>query len=290
MRPAVREAYVANRESHLEAQIVEYAAVEDEPYMKPDQALLAHLRRTDVDPKTGGEASIEDQDVNCMVIWARPPREAIDLILELQSDLADLVGNDLFPIPAEHLHCSVLEVSHRHSVAHLRRVAAEVSTDRLQNMLDEASSLDPKPALECPQLNFDRSGVALNFVPVADEPYTYHHLRSQLQTRLLKSGIGVDTCYTAATAHIAISRVVGTESLATTDGAQRLVDGIGKINRNLRLRYWAEPTDRGSTFRWRVGEEKSLELQLGYLKFGRDRKEALLVGRVDGAVNTVDYS
>ena len=275
----VREVYQSTRESHLAAKAADLAAKKT---VTPDKALVAHLARKASDAKTGRDTSSEVDDINCMGFLARLPRPVLDVVLRVQQELVSLLGpEDLWLAPEEVVHLSVLEVSHRHSMEHLRAVECEVSTSRLQEMLDYVSNLAPRqPALECPQLNLDNMGIALNFLPVSDEEYTYHHLRRDLQARLLDTGISIDTCYTAPTAHVTIGRFIGDAFFREPGAMDKLLAKVAEINRLLRDEYWPGADSPGShALVWRVGEDIPFELQLGYLKFGRSREKASLLGR-----------
>jgi hypothetical protein len=189
----------------------------------------------------------------------------ISLIQSLQSRLSSLIGSDLHLIPSQDLHLSVIELSHRHSVAHLRSVVNEIGTSRIQNMLNLLSGLDRKPSLVYPQLNIDKMGMAISFVPSSQQSYTYHHLRADMHGKALESGISIDMCYTAPSAHVTIGRFVGNGSFEEEERRIEFVGLVEEINGEL----------KGE---WVVGEDEGLELQLGYLKFGRARARGDMCG------------
>ncbi|KAF2458966.1 hypothetical protein BDY21DRAFT_283040 [Lineolata rhizophorae] len=275
----------------------------------PDAALIKHLsyRRTSIE-----EDELSTHDVNCLVIWARPTAQVLELLHDIQQKLTTLVGDDLYPIRAVDMHLSVLELSHRHSVSHLRFVYAQVGNHRLQKMLDLPFTLasgsgnpdginpsagppdsgKPNGIRAClvePQVMFDAKGVAVGFVPAArpnevDSQFTYNHLRASLQNHALESGVEIDTCYTAPLAHVTIGRFVGNKWFGGDDAAlgnmkrermQRWVEEIENVNEWLRRVYWEDK----KRVKWVVGAEKGLEVQLGYVKFGRGSEDADLVGR-----------
>ena len=152
----------------------------------------------------------------------------------------------------------------------------------------DSASATAAPRLVRPMLTFDQRGIALTFVPAAAKPYTYHHLRAALQAHALRSGLAIDTCYTAPTAHVTIARFVGTGAFFERDGsggdavaaaARHFVEVVQQINEELRAGW--ETEEGGEEERvgsWTVGGEKGLEYQLGYLKFGRGTEVAELVG------------
>ena len=178
--------------------------------MTSDKALIKHLTRQSRPADSSNEEADPDaQEINCCVIWARPSGNVLSLVHSLQKRLSALIGPDLHTIPSQDLHLSVIELSHRHSVAHLRSVIDEIGKLRIQDILDMASKLDTKPSLVYPQLNIDKMGMALSFVPSSQQKYTYHHLRADMHTKALKSGVSIDMCYTAPSAHVTIGRFVG---------------------------------------------------------------------------------
>ena len=302
--------------------------------MIPDEALIRHLERqkrlsdgNDCD-STAGET--DSESINCLVFWARPSPATLSLLDSLQRRIVSLVGSDVHLIPQTDLHLSVLELSHRHPVSHLHSVAEKVGAPRIQRILDTPHGR-PYPRLVAPRLVFDRKGVALSFLPSPNDeddcgggggqngrehrnvndqdhnvnnsiqPWTYHHLRSAMHSIALESGISIDLCYTAPSAHITFGRFVSTDNFFNSPSSSAtFLNLIREINVELRRR-WPESLalnlgldgddgdDRDDTMKdkgdcatdaleWRVGKEKSLELQLGYLKFGRKRELAYMTG------------
>jgi hypothetical protein len=239
----------------------------------PDQALLKHLarqkrlrQRHEPDPND----DTDTQEMNCCVIWARPPHTVLDTIQAIQADLQGVVGDDLYLIPRQDLHLSVIELSHRHTVPQLRSVAAQIGPPRIQEILDLISTLDTKPGLVAPTISFDKMGIALTFLPSDADPYTYHHLRSDMHARALESGTKIDMCYTAPSAHITIGRFIGNKSFETAESRNKFVHLIRDYNN----------ASRGQQDEWIVGESQGLEMQLGYLKFGREISKTDMVGKV----------
>ncbi|RAH69796.1 uncharacterized protein BO66DRAFT_471731 [Aspergillus aculeatinus CBS 121060] len=267
-----------------------------------DEALIRYLKlQTD---ETDGAQEIEQlsqQDVNCLVIWTRPDPPIMRLLLDIQRRLSRFVGPDLHLTPPASLHLSIIELSHRHPIAHLREVYAHIGEPQLKELLDTPRSEYHREQrhiarLVKPKLLFDKLGVAISFVPAAadddddddnESPYTYHHLRNQLHTRALTTGVSIDTCYTAPIAHVTLGRFVGTacfqgEEAGVGDGPgkaeeqerramERWVGLIMEINEELERECWGQVI-------WDVGRRTALEIQLGYIKFGRGVEEAELVG------------
>ena len=258
--------------------------------MTTDQALIKHLerekRRKNQAPDSVPAAQDDDldwQDVNCLVVWARPPPYMIKFMEQLQSRIARIVGSDLHLIPEDHLHLSVIELSHRHPVPFLHSAVEQIGRQRIQNMLDMVGSLPNKPRLVCPQLSFDRMGLAINFLPSGEDQYTYHHLRSNMHTMALESGASIDMCYTAPSAHVTLGRFVGSGFFESQENSDRFLKAIAEINGSLVSNAGTIDLHEkaSSPLVWHVGAEISLELQLGYLKFGRGREKASMTGKDD---------
>lgn len=183
-----------------------------------------------------------------------------------------------------HRHLSVIEFSHRHEQTVLEGVMDQLTFCTLQSVLRLPARMAKRHGmlilLTRPMVSFDSAGIALSFVPaVAKRGSTYHDLRNELQKLALMSPIEIDTCYTAATAHIAIARFIRQPFVTDLSAgsvmtgavkARKFLDLIGDINRELEETLWPE-------FAWNLVEEHGLEVQMGYLKFGRERELATLV-------------
>ncbi|KAL2192215.1 hypothetical protein P885DRAFT_48207 [Corynascus similis CBS 632.67] len=259
----IQQAYESHRQEFRQKNVDALSAL---PATRPraDHALLTHLSASN-----GDVGARNAQDVNCMVIWTRPPPMILATIERIQTRIKDALGDGVWLVPKGDIHLSVLELSHRHSIDYLRGVLRKIGTERIETMLRVPSSLDEKPSLVRPQLSFDKLGFALSVVPSIATPFTYHHLRADLQRRALESGIAIDTCYTALSAHVTIARFV-MDGLLEEEGAnEKFLELVKAVNRELGEEYGRVP--EGAASEWRVGE---LELQLGYLKFGRDQSQA----------------
>jgi hypothetical protein len=186
------------------------------------------------------------------------------------------ISVDYFPVPANHHHLAVLELSNRHTVPQLQATYDALSKETSQAMINIPSSLPngSKIILVRPFICFDEKGVAVTFVPDATsdsqidnehgpegdetrkaEPFTYQHMRSEMQKLALKMNIKIDTCYSAATAHVTLGRFIGNSMFAssfsvdnthitTGDATQtptrRLVSLLVDMNRELEESYWGE--------------------------------------------------
>ncbi|KMU72932.1 hypothetical protein CISG_09946 [Coccidioides immitis RMSCC 3703] len=139
----------------------------------------------------------------------------VELLRGLQDRLRVVVGADMWFPESSRLHLSVLEISHRHPMTHLKAIYSQMGTDLLREMLNypavfATGSGQKRARLGKPMLVFDKVGVAIGFVPTGEDQYTYHHLRTDLYGMALRSGVKMDTCYTACTAHMTLGRFVST--------------------------------------------------------------------------------
>lgn len=267
----VSEAYTSHRAAYLAKNLASFNS--DTNPVTPDQALLSHLRQQK-NAQEANEPSTEDMnnlEVNCLGISARPSSLIVTKIEDIQTKFSKTIGSDFYIMPTENLHIAIVELAHRHTLSYLHSVSSSVGTERLQNMLDLISTLPSKPRLIAPQLSIDAMGVALTFLPDPEREYTYHHLRAEMHGIALTSGGGFDMCYTAPSAHVTLGRFVGSGFFEEKDGRDRIVDLVEEINGELE-----EEKDRKG---WVLGEQLSLELQAGYLKFGVERGCANMLGR-----------
>ncbi|KAJ9212996.1 hypothetical protein DTO166G4_5326 [Paecilomyces variotii] len=329
----VQEAYESHRHAILSRSIGEFRSLarsisEDIPTLiTPDVALIQHVSRQMAGSKAHEPFPLSP--ANCLVFWARPPHFILELMESIQSGLSSLAGRDLYLVPLPHMHLSVMELSHRHPIAHLRAVYNVVGESLLHTMADvpftkyKESQGRSVARLIKPQLMMDRAGVAVTFVPdyspqegmdnsgqdiTKNNPFTYHHLRASMQELALSSGIEIDTSYTAPSAHITIARFVsshffdGGEKHATSppvpisppteqsplspsgnqnqrrvQKAEQWVDLIHGINEELGKQ--SEDPVFKEQLEWVVGQQRGLELQLGYVKFGRETERAEMVGQ-----------
>ncbi|EFR01092.1 hypothetical protein MGYG_04096 [Nannizzia gypsea CBS 118893] len=291
----VQQAYESYRQASLSRSLASLTQPDGKPKITPSSALVQYLSHAATTSIPGEiEKHYSDESINCMVIWARPSQKILDLLLGLQNRLKDIAGADMWFPKSSRLHLSVVEISHRHPMAHLRSVFNQIGRPLVQGMLDlpatHAASQSKVARLGRPMLLFDAVGVAIAFVPVGTDPYTYHHLRRDLHNLAISSGVKTDTCYTACMGHITLGRFVSTKHFDSEDegtAQQRLqvwADTIQGINEELSQRYQAEDWE------WAVGEEKGLELQMGMLKFGRDTEAAEIVGRNFGTEATTSMT
>ncbi|QVM10260.1 hypothetical protein D8B26_004920 [Coccidioides posadasii str. Silveira] len=169
-------------------------------------------------------------------------------------------------------------------MTHLKAIYSQMGTDLLREMLNYPAVLatgsgQKRARLGKPMLVFDKVGVAIGFVPTGEDQYTYHHLRTDLYGMALRSGVKMDTCYTACTAHITLDRFVSTTTFDSDsdEGTQKHIENwirtIQCINQEVKDQCWTDEWD------WVVDEERGLEIQMGMLKFGRGTNAAAAVGQ-----------
>jgi hypothetical protein len=157
----------------------------------------------------------------------------------------------------------------------LRAVLDEIGAERLRQMAELPGSGEEKhyPRLVRPRIIFDGVAVAVGFVPHAADSWSYHHLRADMQRIAVASGVNINTCYTAATAHVTIGRFVGgVDALIERNGREGMVQGWLDLVRTINAELDQEDV------MWEVGKEKGLEVQAGYVKFGREREMAEQLG------------
>ncbi|KAF2840181.1 hypothetical protein M501DRAFT_1010364 [Patellaria atrata CBS 101060] len=282
----IQEAYSAFRSQNYRNAVQSFTSRSPSAPVS-DTTLISHLKRQKILKSHGVEDSMnhskvgdnerETQNVNCLVVWLRPSAAVLDIVMKLQLRIAEMVDGDLHMIPLGDMHISLLELSHRHTVTHLEDVAKKIGEATLLNILDYPSKHSSKPRLVAPRINFDKAGIALSFLPSQEDDYTYHHLRNDMHKLALQTGIEIDTCYTAPTAHITFGRFVDTTNFRTEVDMRKFLDLVENLNTELSTEYGLE--NGSPKFEWIVANELSAELQSGYVKFGRAREKATLLGR-----------
>lgn len=151
-------------------------------------------------------------------------------------------------------------------------------------------TFDHRARLIKPMLSYDSAAIALSFLPaagegldggrtVAEDSYTYHHLRRDLYNLCKESGVVIASRYTVPSAHLTIGRFITQADFCMTDQEGSVVPDLGKrkewieviegINSWLQDEYWP----RGSgTIRsggeWIAGKEKGLDCRKGSLWYG----------------------
>lgn len=135
-----------------------------------------------------------------------------------------------------------------------------------------------------PKLSFNEGGVALSFVPAADEEtqdsrtkttdYTYLHLRRDIFALCSEKGVDAETQKGATACHITLARFITQEDHnrngnPSQEAMASWVTGIEEINEMLAQKYWPHegsvPPESGS---WVIDGRRSLDIRAGTIWYG----------------------
>ena len=245
---------------------------------------------------------------HCLVFWARPPRHLRLLVDLVQKKLRDVNPGlyfdtlmksmlnilDLWFMPLECLHMTVLEVAHSLTESEIGEML-RIMEPTVTHITDYP--FDHRARLIKPLLSYDNQAIALSFSPTSDEhmsdvidgndnPYTYHHLRRDLYDLCKRTGVDVGSRYVVPSAHLTLARFVteqnpgrdGEGQISSSAGIIKWIDQLEKINSWLKEQYWPE-SGSGTTAEgeWIVGEETGLECRAGTVWYGGGR--SVQVGR-----------
>lgn len=236
---------------------------------------------------------------HCFVFWGRPTQQIKDVIKHVQQELRTvapsrwslckffdlkLTLSDLWLMPQDNLHITVLEVTHSKTAPEIKKLVDPVR-EKVPAITDY--TYNHRARLIKPLIGYDGSALALSFVPAAgeglhdgrtadDDKFTYHHLRRDVFSACRDAGLQVDSRYVVPSSHLTIGRFVDAKDLAGEDGAsspekmKAFVDKIEEINRWLETSFWPEHNGgkipRGGEFM--VGEETGLNCRMGTLWYG----------------------
>lgn len=148
--------------------------------------------------------------------------------------------------------------------------------------------LDHRAHLVKPLLCFDTSALALTFVPATREAidtessnrdeYTYHHLRRDMHSLVIETGIQVKPRYVLPSAHLTIARHISQDdTLETPKTGQHRVDHsklqqyvakIEELNEWLQLNFWSGKGRTSDGGVWTIGQEQGLDFRAGQLWYG----------------------
>ena len=193
-----------------------------------------------------------------------------------------LIAIDLWLMPVDCLHMTVLEIAHSKTEAEIEHLV-NIMEKKIPEITDH--TLDHRARLVKPILSYDAAAIALSFLPAAGEgllkeevadadAFTYHHLRRDIYELSKATGVEVASRYVVPSSHLTIARFVTQTDIQANDSnavdhekVERLVGKLEDINVELRARIWAEDslTSAGS---WTVGEEKGLVYRKGTLWYG----------------------
>jgi len=219
---------------------------------------------------------------NCLVFWARPPSHIKRLVEQIQAMLKD-VAPHLWLMPQDHLHLTVLEVTHSLNAPEISSIVDTMSKDpdHVKSIVDYTYT--HRARLHKPLLSYDDQGIALTFLPKPDRTpgkemkgqFTYHHLRRDIYNLSEKAGATIECRYIAPSSHITVGRFIDrtdfqTDGKTDQEKIERWVAKIEEINvflagaevsgvDVLRLPGLGE---------WQVGEEKGLDYRRGTLWYG----------------------
>lgn len=217
---------------------------------------------------------------NCLCIWARPSFQVKDIALQCQLMLKRLSPN-LWLTPQDCLHMTVIVVA-------LSITPKELvdKTIKFKPCLKKLASIfhGQQIRLVKPKLSFNEGGVALSFVPAADEEtqdsrtkttdYTYLHLRRDIFALCSEKGVDAETQKGATACHITLARFITQEDHnrngnPSQEAMASWVTGIEEINEMLAQKYWPHegsvPPDSGS---WVIDGRRSLDIRAGTIWYG----------------------
>ncbi|CCT72946.1 uncharacterized protein FFUJ_12844 [Fusarium fujikuroi IMI 58289] len=217
---------------------------------------------------------------NCLCIWARPSFQVKDIALQCQLMLKRLSPN-LWLTPQDCLHMTVIVVA-------LSITPKELvdKTIKFKPCLKKLASIfhGQQIRLVKPKLSFNEGGVALSFVPAADEEtqdsrtkttdYTYLHLRRDIFALCSEKGVDAETQKGATACHITLARFITQEDHSRNGNPSQeamafWVTGIEEINEMLAQKYWPHegsvPPDSGS---WVIDGRRSLDIRAGTIWYG----------------------
>jgi hypothetical protein len=196
----------------------------------------------------------------------------------------DPCTTDLWLMPLENMHLTVLEVIHSVTDAKVKSIIAEIGPDTIAAITDYAYS--HRTRLIKPIISYDAAAVALSFLPAAgeglpvtassssertkcDDTYTYHHLRRDVYDLAKKTGIDIGSRYVVPTSHITLGRFISQKDHDSPEKMKAFIKTIEEINEWLEKEYWVEDGDTNRDgIEWIVGHEKGMLLREGMVWYG----------------------
>ncbi|KFY62457.1 hypothetical protein V496_04589 [Pseudogymnoascus sp. VKM F-4515 (FW-2607)] len=156
------------------------------------------------------------------------------------------------------MHITLLEITHSRPPSAIPPFISALSP--VIPTIIKAPTKTPSRLVK-PLISFDAAAVALSFVPVADEKFSYHHLRRDLFALASGAGVEVGSRYVVPSAHATLGRFIYGDDHDSKEKMEKWVDAIEKINEWLVETYWG---DNG--LEWVVDQE--LVLREGRLWYG----------------------
>ncbi|OAL01382.1 AAA-domain-containing protein [Phaeosphaeriaceae sp. SRC1lsM3a] len=220
---------------------------------------------------------------HCLVFWGRPTQKVKDLIERVQRELQTVAPN-LWLMPRDNLHITVLEVTHSKTAPEIQSIVDGIR-DKVPAITNYTNT--HRSRLIKPLIGFDASALALSFVPAAgegvqsdrkpeDDKYTYHHLRRDVFGLLRDAGAQIDSRYVVPSSHLTIGRFINTKDFTDKDGVhdaskmKAFLEKIEEINEWLEKDFWPEHNNgnipEGGEFN--VGQETGLHCRKGTLWYG----------------------
>ncbi|KAF4435853.1 60s ribosomal l44 [Fusarium acutatum] len=192
-----------------------------------------------------------------LCVFARPTVDLMNTIRTIQQDLQQIAPG-IWLTPSLDLHMTVLEIVHSET-----REVVDACLEQLQpRSMDVVHFARHHPIqLVRPQLSFDRSAVAMTFVPAADRLYTYLHLRRDLAELLEETGIQVASRYTTTSSHLTLARHIEGDDLVALATRKAWVSAIEAMNERL-------AQDGLCCYEWNIGLDSQLIIQKGNLWYG----------------------
>ena len=191
---------------------------------------------------------------------------------------------DLWLMPQDCLHITVLEVTHSRKAEEIQQLVEQFK-DKAPPIMDYTFS--HRTRLVKPFIGYDGSALAMSFVPAAgeglapdrnvdDEKLTYHHLRRDVFGLCRDAGLHVDSRYVVPSSHMTICRFIDPKDFEDENGSPSprkmaaFIEKIEEINNWLEKDFWPEHNggripDGGE---FNVGEEQGLICRRGRLWYG----------------------
>ncbi|KFY59124.1 hypothetical protein V497_04508 [Pseudogymnoascus sp. VKM F-4516 (FW-969)] len=158
---------------------------------------------------------------NSLVFWGRPPPHVRELATTIQDKLKEVSP----------------QITHSRPASAIPPIISALSP--VINSIIKAPGKSPSRLIR-PLISFDAAALALSFVPVADEKYSYHHLRRDLFALASSTGVDVGSRYVVPSAHATLGRFIYGEDHDSKEKLEKWVEAIEKINEWLVETYWGD--------------------------------------------------